>query len=92
MEASISGRLRSRRGFPWTMAALLMRTVGGPSCSVVSLNHPGWPPVAMRSCQRRVGEYLHPSQSASQPLQEPPYPRHHTDKSSPPSPPPSPTP
>ena len=36
MEASISGRVRSRSGFPWTMAALLMRTVGGPSWDLVS--------------------------------------------------------
>lgn len=36
MEASISGRVRSRRGLPWTIAALLIRTVGGPSYDLVS--------------------------------------------------------
>lgn len=47
IEASISGRLRSRSDFPWTMAALLMRTVGGPSCSIVSLDSHSMLPVAV---------------------------------------------
>ena len=29
---SISVKLRSNRDLPWTIAALLMRTVGVPSC------------------------------------------------------------